>query len=113
MLANRHGVARAWSQFMAEYPLILSPTWTRLPFGVGFDTTSAETVGATLDLIRPVIAANLLGLPSACVPAGRDSVTGLPVGVLITGRRLRDDECLDAAAAIEARLGIETPIDPK
>ena len=31
VFANRHGVARAWSQFMAEHPLILSPTWTRLP----------------------------------------------------------------------------------
>ncbi len=58
-------------------------------------------------IIRPVVLANLLGLPSACVPAGRDSVTGLPVGVVIPGRRLRDDKCLDAAEAIETRLGIE------
>jgi hypothetical protein len=41
--------------------------------------------------MRPVVPANLLGLPSACVPAGRDEETGLPIGVLITGRRLRED----------------------
>jgi hypothetical protein len=52
------------------------------------------------------------GLPSACVPAGRDERTGLPIGVLITGRRLREDLCLEAAEAIEARLGLATPIDP-
>jgi amidase len=45
-------------------------------------------------------------------PAGRDQETGLPIGVLITGRRLREDLCLEAAEAIEARLGLATPIDP-
>ena len=112
MYANRHGVARAWSHFMADYPLVLSPTWTQLPFEVGFDVASTENVGATLEIIRPVVPANLLGLPSACAPAGRDPVTGLPIGVLVTGRRMRDGECLDAAEAIEARIGVKTPIDP-
>jgi amidase len=36
----------------------------------------------------------------------------LPIGALITGRRLREDLCLDAAEAIETRLGLATPIDP-
>jgi Asp-tRNA(Asn)/Glu-tRNA(Gln) amidotransferase A subunit family amidase len=67
---------------------------------------------ATKELMRPMVPANLLGLPSACVPAGRDEGTGLPIGVLITGRRLREDLCLEAAEAIEARLGSATPIDP-
>ena len=56
--------------------------------------------------------ANLLGLPSACVPAGRDDTTGLPIGVLLSGHRLREDQCPDAAEAIEAQLGLKTPIDP-
>ena len=34
LFAERYGLARAWSQFMAEYPLILSPVWTQLPFEV-------------------------------------------------------------------------------
>ena len=46
------------------------------------------------------------------MPAGRDEATGLPIGVLITGQRLREDLCLEAAEAIEARLGLATPIDP-
>ena len=50
-------------------------------------------------VMRPVVPANLPGLPSACVPAGRDEATGLPIGVLITGRRLREDMCLEAAEA--------------
>jgi amidase len=65
-----------------------------------------------MELMRPVVPANLMGLPSACVPAGRDEATGLPIGVLVTGPRLREDLCLEAAEAIEARLGLATPIDP-
>src|SRR5262249_46991233 len=67
---------------------------------------------ATMELMRPVVPANLMGLSSACVPAGRDDSTGLPIGVLITGPRLREDLCLEAAEAIEARLGVATPIGP-
>jgi len=74
-----------------------------------FDT---EGAAATIEMLRPVVPANLLGLPSACVPAGRDSATGLPIGVLLTGQRFREDLCLDAAEVIEARCGLVTPIDP-
>jgi len=109
---RRHGLAREWSQFMANYPLVLTPVWTQLPFEVGFDVASPENVAATGEMSRPVQPANLFGLPSACVPAGRDAATGLPIGVLLTGRRMRDDQCLDAAEAIESRLGLRTPIDP-
>ncbi|MEH2613285.1 amidase [Bradyrhizobium sp. AZCC 1693] len=112
LMTERDGIARAWSTFMADRPLLLSPTWTQLPFEHGFDAATPAGSAATKELMRPVVPANLLGLPSACVPAGRDEATGLPVGVLITGPRLRDDLCLEAAEAIEARLGVATPIDP-
>lgn len=112
LMAERDGIARAWSVFMADTPLLLSPTWTQLPFEHGFDSATPAGTAATMELMRPVVPANLIGLPSACVPAGRDEATGLPIGVLITGRRLREDLCLDAAEAIEARLGVATPIDP-
>jgi amidase len=112
LMAERDGIARAWSTFMADRPLLLSPTWTQLPFEHGFDSASMAGTVATGELMRPVVPANVLGLPSACVPAGRDEATGLPIGVLVTGRRLRDDLCLEAAEAIESRLGLATPIDP-
>jgi len=112
LMIERDGIARAWSTFMADWPLLLSPTWTQLPFEHGFDSATPAGTAATKELMRPVVPANLLGLPSACVPAGLDEATGLPIGVLITGRRLREDLCLEAAEAIEARLGLATPIDP-
>jgi amidase len=112
LMIERDGIARAWSTFMADRTLLLTPTWTQLPFEHGFDSATPSGTAATKELMRPVVPANLLGLPSACVPAGRDEGTGLPIGVLITGRRLREDLCLEAAEAIEARLGVATPIDP-
>jgi amidase len=112
LMIERDGIARAWSTFMADRPLLLSPNWTQLPFEDGFDSATPAGTAATKELMRPVVPANLLGLPSACAPAGRDEGMGLPIGVLITGRRLREDLCLEAAAAIEARLGLATPIDP-
>jgi amidase len=112
LLMLRHGLGRAWSQFMAEHPLVLTPTWTQLPFEHGFDAATPAGAAATVEMLRPVQPANLLGLPSACVPAGRDSATGLPIGVLLTGLRFREDLCLDAAEVIESCCGLVTPIDP-
>ncbi len=112
LLATRHGIARAWSQFMADTPLLLSPTWTQLPFAHGADAATPEGTAATMAMIRPVVPANLLGLPSACVPAGRDPASGMPIGVLLTGQRFRDDLCLNAAEVIEASNGLVTPIEP-
>jgi len=78
-----------------------------------FESGATPDAGAvTMEMMRPVVPANLLGLPSACVPAGRDATSGLPIGVLLTGARFREDLCLDAAQVIEARFGLETPIDP-
>ena len=112
LFAQRDGIAREWSVFMEEYPLVLTPTWTHLPFELGFDIRSPDATLATRAMIAPMMPANLLGLPSTCVPAGFDGRTGLPVGVLVTGRRFREDQCLDAAEAIEVRSPVVTPISP-
>jgi amidase len=54
--------------------------------------------------LRFMSSINVLGLPAAVVPAGL--VGGHPVGVQLIGSRYREDVCLDAAAAIEAKVGI-------
>jgi amidase len=90
--------------------VLLSPTWTAPAFPEGADIASAEGAAATLDLIRPVLPANLLGLPAAVVPGGLAG--GLPVGVQVIGNRFADLWCLAVAEQIENAVGLLTPIDP-
>lgn len=107
----RDRVAKAWQDFLFDYPLIVGPTWTQPPFHLGFDIKDLDSANAVLELFRFVLPANLLGLPAACVPTG--VIDGLPVGAQIISRRLREDLCLDAAEEVERDLGVFTPIDPR
>ena len=109
-LAARQAIARQWSEFHTRYPLVLGPVSTQPAFPVGRDVESAETVANLAGSLALVTTVNLLGLPAVAVPVG--VVDGLPQGVQIIGDRYREDLCLDAADAIETRLGVVTPIDP-
>ncbi len=108
---RRHRIARAWSEFQADYPLILGPTWCQPQFAHGYDVAGPGSVADVMNLFRFVLPMNLLGLPVVCVPTGL--ADGLPLGVQIIGDRGREDLCLAASEAIEARLGVLTPIDPR
>jgi len=109
-LTARQGLARSWSLFQAERPLVLGPVSTRSPFPVGRDLEGAEAVEEIAASLRLVVAVSLLGLPAAAVPVGL--AHGLPQGVQLIGPRYGELVCLDAAQAIEDRLGVLTPIDP-
>jgi amidase len=109
-LAARQGVARQWTAFHAEVPLILGPVSTQPAFPIGHDIASPASSEEVLRSMRFVTPVNLLGLPAAALPVG--VTEGLPMGVQIIGDRFREDLCLDAAEAIEARLGTLTPLDP-
>src|SRR5579863_1712598 len=106
----RYGVARRWSLWYQEYPVLLSPVWSQPAFPLDFDIATLDNAIATLELMRPVLPANLLGTPAAVVPAAM--AEGLPVGVQVMGGRYTELRCLAVAEAIEQRLGPLTPIDP-
>ena len=106
----RHGLARRWSLWYQDYPVLLSPVWSQPAFPAGFDIASLDNAIATLELMRPVLPANLLGTPAAVIPAGM--AEGLPVGVQVMGGKYTDLRCLAVAEAIERRLGPLTPINP-
>jgi amidase len=105
----RFAIMRAWSEFFTEFDLVISPTWAHRAFahGADLDPTFADML---LETFRPVLPANLLGLPAAVVPGG--VVDGLPVGVQVIGERFSDFICLQAAEHIEAAVGTITPINP-
>jgi amidase len=106
---DRFRAMRMWSAFFAEHPILLSPTWAHPAFKHGQDIGDSES-GAMLEILRPVLPANVLGLPAAVVPGG--VVAGLPVGIQVMGDRYTDLRCLTVAGQIEAAIGTFTPIDP-
>ncbi len=110
-LADRTRLIRDWNAFLARTPLVLAPVCTELPYVHGFDV---ESVARTMEVWRQsstLMAVPVLGLPGMAVPTGVSG--GLPVGVQIIGPRFREDLCLAAAEAIEARVPRITPIDPR
>ena len=107
---RRYAVARAWREFLLEWPLVVGPTWTRPPFPHGFDVADQDSAYAVVEAVRFTVPANVLGLPAACAPCGL--VEGTPVGVQVMGDLLREDLCLDAAEVVERELAAATPVDP-
>jgi amidase len=97
---DRFDLMVAWNEFFSGWDAVLTPTWTHPPLLVGEDATNGpEGAKFSLEVARPVYPGNVLGLPSAAVPAGL--VDGLPVGVLVTGPRWSDLTCLEIAKHIE------------
>jgi amidase len=107
---TRQSVLRAWGEFQEIRPLIVAPVCTEPPFEAGTDLNEGR-VAQTIRTMRMAIAVNALGLPAVALPVGIGD--GLPQAVQVIGPRYREDLCLDAAGAIEDRLGIITPIDPR
>lgn len=108
---GRSALARGWHAWFADHPLLLSPVWSQPAFEHGADLDGVEGAAATLELMRPILPANLLGLPSAVVSCGL--ADGLPVGAQLTGPRFSDLRCLAVAEQLEARCALPTPIDPR
>ena len=107
---QRNGVARRWSLWFQEHPVLICPTWTEPPFVYDNDIQSVESAMGTLQQLRAVLPPNLLGLPAVVVPGGM--ADSLPVGVQVIGSRFTDLHCLAIAEQIESACGLSTPIDP-
>jgi amidase len=107
---ERNAIDREWHDFLTQYDVLLMPTWAQPPFELGADIVSLEAAQGVLEMLRPVLTANLLGLPAAVVPVGM--ADGLPVGAQLVGRRFADLTCLNAAEQLEGLFGTMTPIDP-
>lgn len=107
---TRQSLLRAWGEFQEGHPLVVAPIYTDIPFEAGTDLEDGR-VAETIHGMRMAVAVNALGLPAVALPVGIGE--GLPQAVQIIGPRFREDLCLDAAQAIEDRVGIFTPIDPR
>jgi amidase len=110
-LAERARVIRDWQRFFERVPLVLAPICTEPVYERGFDLESRERTAALWRECVTLTAVPVLGVPGLAVPTG--VVEGLATGVQILAPRFREDLCLAAGEAIEARAGVtpRLPID--
>ncbi|MDB5731869.1 MAG: aam 3 [Variovorax sp.] len=100
---RRLTIARAWSLFFSEHPVLLMPvSWAR-QFPIDEDRRSAERFEQMLLEQSPLTATAMLGLPGLSVPTGVDG--GLPTGVQLCASRYREDLCLAAGEIVERAAG--------
>ena len=111
LFTERERLSMLWEKFFLDYPVVIGPVWTNIQFENGVDIIDESSFALTIDLLRFISPANLLGLPSVALTTGESG--GLPVGVQFYAAKWRDDLSLDAAAIVENELGVICPIDPK
>ena len=110
-LERRVPLIQAWQLFLDRYPVVVLPVCHEPPFPVAVNQTAdAAVLHRMIDSQRSLVATAALGFPSVALPTG--TTRSGPVGVQVLSRRFREDVCLAAAEAIEARAGRLTPIDP-
>ncbi|MEM6940950.1 MAG: amidase [Pseudomonadota bacterium] len=106
MMAQRTFYARAWSLFLEDYPLVLTPFLLKPFFTAGRDAEGLEGARDALGGSHWSFIMNYTGLPAGNLPTHvADLPQGpQPIGVQIIGRRWREDLIVDAMQAIEDRI---------
>jgi amidase len=109
-LVQRAAVRRQWQLFLDKYAVLLIPVSAELPFPDQLDLQGNAAFQRVWDSQFLLRATPALGLPALVVSTGLVGQT--PVGVQILASRYREDLCLRAGEAIEARGTPPAPIDP-
>src|SRR5207244_4686501 len=102
-LSEGAGLVRECNLFLDRVRLVLAPTSSEPVYTQGFDIESAARSAALWRECATMMAVPVLGVPAVAVPTG--IADGLPMGVQLIAPRFREDVCLAAAEAIEARAG--------
>jgi len=112
MLARRTSLRRAWSLFLADYPLVLMPVSWRRPFACDADRVPPDSAAADalLDAQSPLVGTAVMGLPALAAPM--PSPREMPIGVQLVGAPFREDLCLAAAEVLEQHTGLLRPLEP-
>jgi amidase len=106
----RTTVQRDWRLFFARYPVLLLPVSGELPFPDGLDLQGEAGFQRVWRAQLALRAPPALGLPGLAVST--NLIGSVPVGVQILAGHYREDLCLLAGKAIEARGTPPSPIDP-
>jgi amidase len=100
---------------LAALDVVLSPTLTSLPPRLGHlspDGPFDEVLGRVRDWVAFTPLANATGLPAISLPLGFDAPSGLPVGMMFTGRYGQEALLLSLALQLEEARPWGRPGDP-
>jgi amidase len=106
----RTTIQRKWRQFFSNHPVLLLPVSGELPFPDGLDLQGEAGFRRVWDALLPMRAPPALGLPGLTVST--TLIGSVPVGVQILAGHYREDLCLMAGKAIEARGTPPSPVNP-
>jgi amidase len=106
----RTTLQREWRLFFTRYPVLLLPVSGELPFPDGLDLQGEAGFQRVWNAQLPLRGPPALGLPGLAVST--NLIDSVPVGVQILASHYREDLCLLAGKAIEARGTPASPIDP-
>lgn len=110
ILVKRTTLAREWRLFLTKHPVLLLPVSAELAFPDGLDLQSAESFQRVWQAQLILRALPAIGLPGLTVST--NLIGSVPVGVQIVAGYYREDLCLCAGKAIEARGTPPSPVDP-
>ncbi len=103
-------IAREWSLFLRDYPVLLCPVSGEPPFPDQLDVQSPEAFRRVFEAQLTQIGLPFMALPGLTVSTGVNGST--PIGVMLVAARYRKDLLLQAGEAIERGGTPSTPIDP-
>lgn len=109
-LVQRATFTRQWQLFLERYPVVLLPVCAELPFAADLDLQGPEAYARVWQAQMTMIGLPLTGLPALTVSTGMAG--DAPVGVQLVAGRFREDLCLEAGEAIEARGVPPMPVEP-
>ncbi len=104
--AKRSHYARAWSLFLEDYPLVLTPFLLTPFFAAGRDAEGLDGAREALGQAHWSFIMNFTGLPAGNLPTHIAALPDgpQPIGVQIAGQRWREDLIVEAMRAIEAEI---------
>jgi amidase len=109
-LVRRTTLLRQWRLFLDQYAVVLMPVSGELPFPDDLDQQGAAGFDRVWEAQLTMRALPAMGLPGLAVTT--QLIDGVPVGVQIVAAHYREDLCLLAGEAIEARGVPASPVDP-
>lgn len=109
LLTRRANIVREWLRFLETYPVVLLPVSSQLPLENDYDLREGG-FQYIYDNQHFMAGLPVVGIPALTVSTGM--VGSKPVGVQVLATRQREDLCLAAGEAIEARGVPPMPIDP-